>query len=130
MSIMARTTPEQLPDAARRLQEVLASLAHPDFIADEDVIAAKASLRVGRAFLFERTASVAHQVAAHWSNRNLGFFEGYEAAVESVTPEAVRAFMVEYLGHGPRVVGVLLSEETIQAYREPILRSLEGWIRP
>lgn len=128
--LIARTTPEKLPQAAAELQKVLGRMGEGSFFSPDDVEAAKARITVWRALQREGVAGLAHQIAANWSVAGFEYFRDYETRVAAVGAGDVNDFARRFLHEGRYVVGMLVSQGTISEHQGVLVAALEGWVRP
>jgi len=129
VSLLARTTPEQLVRALTELGVELALFSDPTYFDEAHLEAAKRALRLDAAVEREVVSSAAHIVADAWAVGGLDYYLGYERGIQGVTLEDVRAYVDRYLAGQPRVIAVLATEELIEPLSQAIGPFVAAWPR-
>ncbi len=91
----------------------VAAMAEPGYWSEEELALAKRTLRIGRAYEAQQGADLSHTLSFWWASSSLDYYRRYLDAVETVTPEELRAYVRDYLVGRPMVLGALASPENV-----------------
>ncbi len=127
VTLLARTTSDELGTALEKLGEELAHMARADYFTEADLVAAKKRLRVRRALSRESTPGTAHTLAAYWSVGGLDYFTSLDADMQSISIDDVRAYLTRFITGQPKVVSALGTRSTYATLVRDLAEAVRRW---
>lgn len=127
ITLMGRTTPEQVTPALQALRSEIARFDDPEYFTEEELRIARKRQEVDVAFELEAAATQAHTIGFWWSVAGLDYYRGYATGMASRSAEDLRVYVQRYIIGQPKVIGLLISEATRTAHGQQIALGLSQW---
>ncbi len=115
INISFATTPDKLDAAVAALLEEVSHFADDDYFTDEQIRTAKTLLAVDHIYGQEKMSSYAHTVSFWWAVAGLDYYTGYVDALQKVTREDMKKYVLDYVLGKNVVFGFILSEKAQEA---------------
>jgi zinc protease len=113
--ISAQTTPDKALELHRAILAEVQKLGQPGYVTEEQLRAAQTQVRVAETYGREQASTFAHTVGFWWAVSGLDYYLDYVDEMQEVGTGDFADFANRWMVGRPRVTGLLISPEALQA---------------
>jgi zinc protease len=113
--ISAQTTPDKALELHRAILAEVEKLGQPGYVTEEQLRAAQTQVRVAETYGREQASTFAHTVGFWWAVSGLDYYLDYVDEMQEVDTGDFAEFANQWMVGKPRVTGLLISPEALQA---------------
>jgi zinc protease len=110
--------PGKLKECYMEVMNQISLFARPDYFTDAELSTAKKALKRQQVRESEKPSSLASQLTYDWTSTSLDYLTDYYPAMDKVTKEDIRNYVLKYISGKPYVAGLIINAE-MNAQQKP-----------
>lgn len=118
IAINISPVPGKLKECYAEVMNQISLFARPDYFTDAELATAKQALKRQQIRRSEKPSSLASELTYHWTSTSLNYLTDYYPAMDKVTKEDIRNYVVKYISGQPYIAGLIINAE-MNAQQKP-----------